>query len=107
MGPDTRIAEILEELRVAAPGDRVPSSGSGALDQKTRALVCIGAAVALGASTSTYRPLVEEARQASATAEECIGAFVAAAPIAGSVRIVTGAPRLAAALGYDMDQALE
>jgi alkylhydroperoxidase/carboxymuconolactone decarboxylase family protein YurZ len=81
--------------------------GRGALDRKTRGLVGIGAAISLGASTSTYRHLVEEAQGAGATADECIGAFVAAAPVAGAVRIVTGAPRLASALGYDVGEALE
>jgi hypothetical protein len=63
--------------------------------------------MSLGAPTATYRQLVQEAREGGATVDECIGAFMAAAPIAGSVRIVTGAPRLAAALGYDIDRALE
>jgi 4-carboxymuconolactone decarboxylase len=105
MESETRIDEILEELSAAAPAH--VASDSGALDRRTRALVGIGAAVSLGASTSTYRPLVEEARRASATAEECVGAFVAAAPAIGAVRIVSGAPRLASALGYDVEQALE
>jgi hypothetical protein len=61
----------------------------------------------LGASASTYRQLIQEAREGGATADECIGAFVAAAPVAGAVRIVSGAPRLASALGYDVSQALE
>jgi alkylhydroperoxidase/carboxymuconolactone decarboxylase family protein YurZ len=104
MVSETRIAELLEELKIAAPAS---ASNSDALDRRTRALVGIGAAVSLGASTSTYRPLVEQARQASASAEECVGAFVAAAPIVGAARIVSGAPRLASALGYDVQAALE
>lgn len=79
----------------------------GGLDRRTRGLAGIGAAMSLGAPTTTYRQLVHEAREGGATMDECIGAFLAAAPVAGSVRIVTGAPRLAAALGYDVDRALE
>jgi alkylhydroperoxidase/carboxymuconolactone decarboxylase family protein YurZ len=108
MGSETRIAEALEQLQAAAdPSHDVKSADAGPLDRRTRALVGIGAAVSLGASTSTYRPLVEEARQGGATPGDCVGAFVAAAPIAGSVRVVTGAPRLASALGYDVGAALE
>jgi alkylhydroperoxidase/carboxymuconolactone decarboxylase family protein YurZ len=87
--------------------DPVESRDQEVLDRRMRGLVGIGAAMSLGAPTTTYRQLVQEAREGGATMDECVGAFVAAAPFAGSVRIVTGAPRLAAALGYDVDQALE
>jgi alkylhydroperoxidase/carboxymuconolactone decarboxylase family protein YurZ len=99
---------MLQELSTAtAKGRPVAAPDSGALDRKTRALVGIGAAVSLGAPTSTYRELVKDARQGGATSDECIGAFEAAAPVAGAVRIVSGAPRLASALGYDVGRALE
>lgn len=62
--------------------------------------------MSLGAPTTSYRQLVQKPGK-EPSMNECIGVFVAAAPIAGSVRIDTGAPRLAAALGYDADQALE
>lgn len=102
------IGHTLQELRAAADPSRSGAAfGPGALDQKTRGLVGIGAAVSLGASTPTYRRLVEEAREGGATVDDCIGAFVAAGPVAGAVRLVAGAPRLASALGYDVGQALE
>jgi alkylhydroperoxidase/carboxymuconolactone decarboxylase family protein YurZ len=108
MGSERRIAEALEELGTAgnASSARISARSRG-MDVRTMGLVGIGAAVSLGATTSTYRQLIHEAREGGATADECVGAFLVAAPVAGSVRIVKGAPRLAAALGYDMDQALE
>jgi alkylhydroperoxidase/carboxymuconolactone decarboxylase family protein YurZ len=108
LAPTTRMEETLEELRAAAdPTHTLTAAGLGALDQRTKGLVGIGAAVSLGASTPTYRQLIQRARDGGATADECMGAFVAAAPVAGAVRIVTGAPRLASALGYDVERALE
>ncbi len=102
------MGQTLQELRDAADPNRPRTAfAPGALDRRTRGLVGIGAAVSLGASTPTYRRLIDEARQGGATADDCIGAFMAAAPVAGAVRLVTGAPRLASALGYDVGQALE
>jgi alkylhydroperoxidase/carboxymuconolactone decarboxylase family protein YurZ len=83
-----------------------PSDPRG-LDLRTKGLVGIGAAMSLGAPTTTYRQLVREAQEGGATMDECVGAFLAAAPVAGSVRIVSAAPRLAEALGYDVGEALE
>jgi 4-carboxymuconolactone decarboxylase len=83
------------------------SSVVGVLDVKTRSLVGIGAAVAMGAPASTYGPLVDQARVAGATIEECLGAYFAVASMVGAARVVTASPRIAAALGYDVEQALE
>jgi alkylhydroperoxidase/carboxymuconolactone decarboxylase family protein YurZ len=103
-----RFEDTLEELRLAADPTRISTGmDAGALDRRIRALVGIGAAVSLGASTSTYRRLVEQAQDGGATADDCIGAFLTAAPVAGGVRLVAGAPRLAFALGYDVERALE
>ena len=108
MDSDKRLEEAVQELRAAADPTR---AGAGleprALDRRTRGLVGIGAAVSLGASTSTYRGLIRQAREGGASADECVGAFLAAAPVVGAARLVTGAPLLASALGYDVDQALE
>jgi alkylhydroperoxidase/carboxymuconolactone decarboxylase family protein YurZ len=105
MGPEEPLEAVLRELAAGRSDQLEPETGG--LDHRTKGLVGIGAAVSLGASTTTYRQLVQEARDGGATAIECISAFVAAAPVAGSVRIATGAPRLASALGYDVDEELE
>jgi alkylhydroperoxidase/carboxymuconolactone decarboxylase family protein YurZ len=107
-GPTRSVAAILDDL-MAVEGSIGASLQSRAfsLDSRTRRLVGIGAAASMGAPTMTYRGLVDGALGAGATVEECIGAFIAVASVVGAARMVTGAPRIAAALGYDIDQALE
>jgi alkylhydroperoxidase/carboxymuconolactone decarboxylase family protein YurZ len=105
VSPGRTLEEMLGDLEkiaasMASPVFRV-------LDARTRGLVAIGAAVAMGASTSTYRSVVDHALAAGATIEECIGACFAVASAVGAARIVTAAPRIAAALGYDIVLALE
>ena len=89
--------------------DGTPESTLGpvTLDEKTRGLVGIGAAVAMAASTLTYRRLVDQAMAAGASPDECVGALFAVAGVAGAAHMVIAAPRLAAALGYDVDRAIE
>ena len=77
------------------------------LDQKTRALACVAAYVALGASAETYDRAVASAVASGASPEEIIGVLYAVAPAVGIARVVTAAPRLAAAMGYDIDRAIE
>jgi alkylhydroperoxidase/carboxymuconolactone decarboxylase family protein YurZ len=103
MSPPRTIEMILESLERGGALDVAPQ----VLDDKTRGLVGIGAAVSMGASTSTYRTLVGGAIAAGATLDECIGAFLAVATVVGGARMVTAAPRMATALGYDMEAALE
>jgi alkylhydroperoxidase/carboxymuconolactone decarboxylase family protein YurZ len=105
MSPSRTVESILAELRLAGgpPRKLMPP----ALDQRTRGLVGIGAAVAMGASTQTYGRLVEDAIAGGASPTECVSALLAVASVAGVARIVAAAPRLAAALGYDVDRAIE
>ncbi|MFZ0013976.1 MAG: carboxymuconolactone decarboxylase family protein [Acidimicrobiia bacterium] len=77
------------------------------LDSRTRALVSIGAAVCMDAPTKTFRSLVDAGLEAGATTEEVVGALLAVAPTAGGPRVVAAAPRIALALGYDVEAAFE
>jgi alkylhydroperoxidase/carboxymuconolactone decarboxylase family protein YurZ len=105
MTPDRTIDSMLDDLKkVTAPQ---VIQVFHALHLKTRSLVGISAAVALGASTSIYRTLVDQANSDGATVEECLGAVLAVALVAGLARVMTAAPRIASAIGYDIDQALE
>jgi|GEM_PF-5955294 len=105
MSPGRTTEEMLDDLGKTAVSKTTPVLR--ALDARTQGLVAIGAAVAMGASISTYRSVVDQALAAGATIEECLGACFAVASAAGAARMVTAAPRIAAALGYDIDQALE
>lgn len=84
--------------------DTIEASG---LDPKTHALVRIGAMLAVDAAPSSYQAGVDTALAAGATIDDVVGALVAVAPTIGLARIVSAAPELALALGYDVDEALE
>jgi 4-carboxymuconolactone decarboxylase len=77
------------------------------LDPKTHALVRVGALVALGAGPVSYHWAVETALAAGATTDDIVGTLVAVAPISGLARVVSAAPEVALAIGYDLDQAFE
>ena len=73
------------------------------LDRKTEALVRVGALLAVGASTASLRWTVEVAQAAGATDEEVLGVLIAIGPAVGLARVVAQAPRLALAMGYEID----
>ena len=77
------------------------------LDQKTHALVRLGASVAIDAAPSSYQSNVEVALAAGANIDEIVGTLIAVAPTVGLARVVSAAPELALALGYDVEAALE
>jgi alkylhydroperoxidase/carboxymuconolactone decarboxylase family protein YurZ len=84
-----------------APAPVVP--GRGGLDFKTHALVRLGALLSVGAATDSCRLAVDLARAAGADDDELVGALVAVGPAIGFARLVAVAPRLALAIGYDVD----
>ena len=77
------------------------------LDQKTYTLVRLGASLALDAAPSSYQSNVDLALAVGASVDEIVGTLIAVAPIIGLARVVSAAPELALALGYDVDAALE
>ncbi len=50
---------------------------------------------------------MEAARAAGATDDEIVGVLIAVAPTVGLPRVVSAAPCVALALGYDVEAALE
>ena len=76
---------------------------SAALRPKVDVLVQLGALLALGAATSSLRATVDRAVEAGATEAEIVGVLVAVAPAVGLARVVSAAPRLAMAIGYDLE----
>ena len=79
------------------------AAGSAALRPKVDLLVQLGALLALGAATSSLRATVDRAIQAGATEAEIVGVLIAVAPAVGLARVVSTAPRLAMAIGYDLE----
>ena len=77
------------------------------LDARTEALLRLGTLIALDAPPSCYRPVVEAAQRAGARLEDLLAVLVAVAGTVGSARIVSAAPKIALAAGYDVEAALE
>jgi len=78
-----------------------------ALERRTSALVRIGALIALDAAPPSYMEAIEDARANGASCDQIVGCLVAVLPTVGVARVVSAAPKVALALGYDVDAALE
>lgn len=89
---------------LADGGDEVEISR---LDHKTHALVRLGGLLAIGAARSSYQCQVDKAFAAGASEEEIVGTLIAITPTVGVARVVSAAPELALAVGYDINEALE
>jgi alkylhydroperoxidase/carboxymuconolactone decarboxylase family protein YurZ len=82
-------------------------AGIPQLDERTETLLRIGALVALDASQSSYQAAVSAAQRAGADLESILAVLGAVADAVGSARVISAAPRIALAAGYDVDAALE
>jgi alkylhydroperoxidase/carboxymuconolactone decarboxylase family protein YurZ len=71
---------------------------------KVDLLVRLGALLALGAATTSLRATVERAKRAGATDDEIVGVLIAVAPAVGQARVVSTAPKLATAIGYQLKE---
>lgn len=92
-------AQIAEEPAASDP--------AGPLDERTRHLLRLAALVALDATETAYAHVVNDAMRAGATRDEIVDALIAVASTVGVTRVVAASARLAAALGYTVDPALE
>jgi alkylhydroperoxidase/carboxymuconolactone decarboxylase family protein YurZ len=77
------------------------------LDSKTLELVRLAALISVGGAVPSYGAQADAAVSAGATAAEIVDVLVGVVPIVGLPCAVSAAPRLALALGYDIDDALE
>jgi alkylhydroperoxidase/carboxymuconolactone decarboxylase family protein YurZ len=100
-GDETVLRSVFEVSRRELHNPRV---GSGrALPAETFALVHLAALLAAGGSTTSLRWAVELASQSGAGDDEIVEVLVTTAAILGSARVVAAAPRLALAIGYDIE----
>jgi len=83
-------------------GEPVIADG-GALPPKVEALIRLAALLTVGAATTSLRPMVQLTRGLGGTEDEIVAVLVAIGPALGLARLVSAAPRLALALGYDLD----
>jgi len=88
-------------------GEERANATLAGLDPRSHALVRIGALIALDAGPPSYMSAVEQGLEAGASYDEIVGTLIAVIPIVGIARVVSAAPNLALALGYDVADALE
>ena len=77
------------------------------MDCRSHALARIGALIALDAGPPAFMSAVEAALNAGVSHDEIVGTLIAVLPIVGVPRVVSAAPNLGLALGYDVADALE
>jgi len=83
------------------------SFSSTVIDEKTEALVRFAATVAVDAAPSSCQHAVDVALAAGASREEIVACLEAVTPVTGAPRVVRCVSKVALALGYDVDEALE
>ena len=81
--------------------------GASVLDPKVAALVRVAASIAVDAAPSSIQHAVSLALAAGATSAQIVATLEAVTPVTGAARVVSSAPKVALALGYDVEAALE
>ncbi len=67
----------------------------------------VAATVAIDAAPSSFQHAVTRALAAGATSDQIVAGLEAVTPVTGASLVVQCAPKVALALGYDVDAALE
>ena len=96
---DAYVEEVLSNDRA--------NLAASTLDAKAHALVRLGALIAIDAEAPAYMWTLQAARRAGASDDEIVGCLLAVMPTVGVARIVSAAPKLGLALGFDVTAALE
>jgi alkylhydroperoxidase/carboxymuconolactone decarboxylase family protein YurZ len=78
-----------------------------AIDERIAAVARIAATIAVDAAPSSFQRAVSHALAAGVSADEIVATLEAVTPVTGAARVVQCAPKVALALGYDVDAALE
>jgi alkylhydroperoxidase/carboxymuconolactone decarboxylase family protein YurZ len=107
--------EYKQQLRRLAVHDEalleaIASDGgafTGLIDERTAALVRVAATIAVNAAPHSFQHAIALALAAGATSDEIVASLEAVTPVTGAARVVQCAPKVALALGYDVDAALE
>lgn len=77
------------------------------LGRRSHALVRIASLIAIDAAPPSYMSAVDAGLEAGLSKDEIVGVLIAVMPIVGVARVVSAAPDLALALGYDVAEAFE
>lgn len=78
-----------------------------AMDARTAALVRLASVVVRDSGLPAYQREVHAALDAGATVDEILALLLVLLQPAGTTAVITAAPKLAMALGYDVDSDLE
>jgi 4-carboxymuconolactone decarboxylase len=78
-----------------------------ALDERTTALARLASVIARDSALPAYQRGVQAALDAGASVDEIVALLVVLAQPVGTSAIITAAPKLAMALGYDVEAGLE
>jgi 4-carboxymuconolactone decarboxylase len=98
---------VHDEALLEAIATEGGSFARGVIDERTTALVRVAATIAVDAAPSSFQHAVALALAAGATSDEIVAGLEAVTPVTGTARVVQCAPKVALALGYDVDAALE
>jgi 4-carboxymuconolactone decarboxylase len=93
---------VFEEIAVKGSSFAVP-----VIDERTQALARVAATIAVDAASSSFQHTVMHALAVGLTVDEIVAVLEAVTPVTGAARVVQCAPKVALALGYDVDDALE
>jgi alkylhydroperoxidase/carboxymuconolactone decarboxylase family protein YurZ len=92
-------------VSVLLAGENAP--GASVLNPKVAALARVAASIAVDAALYSIQHAVSFALAAGATSAEIVATLEAVTPVTGAARVVSSAPKVALALGYDVEAALE
>jgi 4-carboxymuconolactone decarboxylase len=87
--------------------DERESANVSKIDRRSHALVRVGALIAMNAAPPSYMWAIDAAEAAGVSRDEIVGTLIAVLPIVGAARVVSAAPSLGLAIGYDVAEALE
>ena len=79
----------------------------GVLDQRTTSLVLLTSIIVRDPALPAYQRAVQAALDAGVSVAEILSLLAILAQPVGSTAVITAAPKLAMALGYDVDAGLE
>jgi len=98
---------VHDEALLAALAVDGSSYSASVIDERTEALIRVAATVAVDAALASSQHAVELALAAGASSDEIVASLEAVTPVTGAARVAQCAPKVALALGYDVDDALE
>jgi alkylhydroperoxidase/carboxymuconolactone decarboxylase family protein YurZ len=84
-----------------------PDAFSDVIDQRTACLVRVAAVIIADPALPAYQLEVRDALDAGASPELITAVLLAVTRVAGSAAVMSAAPKLALALGYDVEAGLQ